>query len=130
MNRLTVPGGWIEFREPEEVPEGRRREVLKLSNKGANFTKFYDADGEVDTDAMSEEERDAVTEFMTEYNDAVAYALINAWSFDLPVAKANLLELPGAVYDLIVAHCSPLARRLMPNFGVDGAADPKAPTES
>ena len=129
MNRITVPGGWIEFRDPEEVPEGRRREVMKLSSRGAKYADLYDADGNV-TGEMNDGDREAVMEFMVEFNDAVAYALLHAWSWDIPVSKAALLDLPGAVYDAIVKHCSPLATRLMPTFSADGAADPKAPTEN
>ena len=130
MNRLTVHGGWVEFREPEEVPEGRRRDVMKLSSKGSQFTQFVTDDDSFDMEAMSEEQREKAMEFMTEFNDAVAYALINTWSFDFPVSKDNLLNLPGAVYDAIVKHCSPLAKRLMPSFSADGAMDPKADTEN
>ena len=129
MNRLTVPGGWVEFREPEEVPEGRRREVMKLSSRGASFSEFLGEDDAFQLDKMSDDERDSAMEFMTAFNDAVAFALINAWSFEFPVSKDNLLNLPGVVYDAIVKHCSPLAKRLMPSFGADGAMDPKAHTE-
>lgn len=128
MNRLTVPGGWIEFREPEEVAEKYRRNVMKLSQRGARYSKYALPDGSFDTEAMTEEESGDLIGFMSDFNDAVAVALINAWSFDFPVTAENLLELPGAVYDLIVKHCSPLASRLLPTFSADDADDPKATT--
>lgn len=128
MNRQTVPGGWIEYREPTEVAEKYRRTVMRLSQRGSRFSKFAQADGTFDTDAMNEDESGELISFMSDFNDAVAVALINAWSFDLPVTAENLLELPGAVYDMIVKHCSPLAKELLPTFSADDADDPKATT--
>ena len=130
MNRTNVPGGWIDFRDPNEVKERHRRAVFKMGAKAARFTKYLNADGEMDTTNLTPEEADEVTNFLTDYNDALAIALINEWSFDAPISTDGLLDLPGEIYDLIIKHCSPLGAAIMPSFSVDGADDPKAPTAS
>lgn len=124
MNRVTIAGGWVEYREPEDVPERLRREVTRLSTRGAKFADLTEVDaGEMDEDMLQ-----GMTDFMSAFNDAVAIALISNWSFEFPVALDSLLDLPASAYDEIVRHCTPLATRLMPKFGVD--PDPKATTES
>jgi hypothetical protein len=123
MNRQSLQGGWVEYREPENVPERLRREVTKLSTKGAKFSTL----AETDPAEMNEDELESMTDFMSAFNDSVALALVSAWSFDAPVTKDGLLDLPASAYDEIVKHCTPLVSRLMPNFGVD--TDPKAPTD-
>ena len=124
MNRQTVQGGWIEYREPEAVPERLRREVTRLSTRGARFATL----GDVDPSEMSEQDMEGMTSFMSEFNDAIAICLISQWSFDIPVTKDGLLDLPASIYDEIIRHCTPLVSRLMPSFGVD--PNPKVPTEN
>lgn len=119
MQRITVPGGWVEFREPEETPERLRRKVLLLSsNTGALQERL----------ASNEDVAISDVEFFTAFNDAVALCLITQWSFANPLTTDGLQDLPGNVYDEIIKHVQPLTPRLMPNFGVDPS--PKAPTEN
>jgi hypothetical protein len=126
MTRIDITGGWIEYREPEQVPERLRREVMRLSTRGAKYADMEN----VDATQMEEADMVAMTDFMSDFNDAIAIALIHDWSFGVALNKEALLDLPGSAYDEIVKYCQPLISRLMPSFGVDGATDPKALTES
>jgi hypothetical protein len=119
MGQVNVTGGWVILREPELVPERLRRKLVNLSVEGAPLVANLEAK---QTPATSD------IEFIESFNDNLALALLKEWSFDLPIDKEGLLDLPGPVYDEIQKLCAPLVRRLMPNFGVD--PDPKVITES
>jgi hypothetical protein len=112
--RIDIQGGWIELREPEAVPERLRRPVLQQSVKASQFN----ADSEMDAEAL---------DFFSAFNDLLAIALIESWSFSAPVSVDGLLDLPGPTYDAIREAVTPLLPRLMPDFSVTD--DPKVPTE-
>lgn len=131
MNRQTVQGGWIEYRNPEEVPERLRRAVTSLSAQGVKYANLpKDENGEIIMDERTAEDITEMMQFMDDTNDAAAIALINAWSFPEPITKESLLNLPSQIYREIALYVQPLIPRMMPDFGVDGANDPKAPIES
>ena len=119
MQRISVKNGWVEFREPEDVPERLRRHVVTMAPAASKVVTIKDGEalvGDLDESGM---------DFLFEFNDAIAMCLITAWSWSDPVSLDSLRELPGSVYDEIIRYCSPLMPRLMPDFGVD--PDPKAP---
>jgi hypothetical protein len=66
-------------------------------------------------------------QFFSEWNDALAIALIENWSFGDEVTLDALLDLPGGTYDEIRNITAPYVSELMPSFGPTD--DPKAPTE-
>ena len=120
MQRVTVQGGWVDFRDPEDVPERLRRRVTMLAAQAPSITAGLSDDGSnVTADDM---------EFLLAFNDAVAICLVQGWAWDQPISIEGLQDLPGRVYDEIVKYCQGLVPRLLPSFAVD--ADPKAPTES
>lgn len=120
MQRVTVTGGYVDYREPEEVPERLRRRVTVLATKASGMTE------RVGPDAVNVQADDL--EFLLEFNDAVAMCLVVGWSFPEPISIEGLQNLPGKVYDEIVKHGQANVARLLPNFSVD--PDPKAPGES
>jgi hypothetical protein len=120
MQRVTVNGGWIDYREPEDTPERLRRRVTMLASQAPAVA------ARVGNDSASIDETDM--SFLLGFNDAVAMCLIMGWSWEQPVTIDGLQDLPGRVYDEIVQHCQTLIPRLLPSFAVD--VDPKAPTES
>ena len=129
MNRQTIQGGWIEYREPTEVPEGLRRKVTSLSARGVKYANLpKDEEGNPIMDDQTSSDIDEMMQFMDDINDAAAIALINAWSFPEPITKEALLNLPAHIYRAIANHVQPLIPEMMPNFGVDGADDPKVVT--
>ena len=118
MGKHNVSGGWVDLREPEDVPERLRRKVTNLTIEGAPVVAGLE----------SKEMPDAADlMFIQSFNDSLALALVANWSFAFPVTADGLLELSGPVYDEIQKLCAPLVPRLMPNFGVD--PDPKVITE-
>lgn len=118
MQRVTIHGGWVDYREPEDVPERLRRRVTMLAAQAPSVSNRINDDG-VDENDMG---------FLLSFNDAVAMCLVEAWAWDEPVTVEGLQNLPGRVYDEIVKHCQTMVSRLLPSFAVD--VDPKAPTES
>lgn len=120
MKRENVNGGWVDFREPEDVPERLRRRVTTMSGRAAQIA------GRLEGEATQVEQADL--EFLLEFNDAISICLVMGWSYDTPVDIGGLLELPAHTYDFIVRHGQANIARLLPNFQVD--PDPKAPTDN
>lgn len=122
MKRESVVGGWVDFREPEDVPERLRRRVTTMSGRAAKIAGRLEGD-----DAVDKVEEDDL-QFLLEFNDAVALCLVMGWSWEHPITPEGLLELPASAYDHIVRYGQSMITRLLPNFQVD--PDPKAPTEN
>jgi len=120
MQRVTVHGGWVDYREPEDVPERLRRRVTMLASQAPSVAaRVGSGETDIDENDMS---------FLLGFNDAVAMCLIMGWSWEQPISVEGLQDLPGRVYDEIVKYCQVLVPRLLPSFAVD--TDPKALTES
>lgn len=122
MKRESVVGGWVDFREPEDVPERLRRRVTTMASRAARIAGRLEGD-----DAAEKVEEEDLT-FLLEFNDAVAICLVMGWSWDAPISTEGLLDLPASAYDHIVKYGQSMISRLLPNFGVD--PDPKATTEN
>jgi hypothetical protein len=68
-------------------------------------------------------------ELMDELNDALLLALVEAWSYDVPVTLDGILDLPGPALDILVKKCKELAPRMMTNFEpTQDAASPTVPS--
>jgi hypothetical protein len=113
--RKEIFGGWVELRDPQLVPERLRRPVFEKSAEGAMLVGSGD---EVTPETIA---------FFSEFNDAVAVALIEKWSFGDVITVDSLLDLPSRAYDEIRSIVSPFLTELMPNFDLD--PDPKVITE-
>lgn len=113
MSRHEIPGGWVVLRDPEVVPERLRRPLFANSVKMQQFA---------DMEQVSSEALEA----LSEYNDLLAIAMIQEWSFGGEVTANALLDLPGNTYDAIRKLVAPFVTKLVPDFSVDGADDPKA----
>ena len=119
MNRETLAGGWIEYREPEEVIEKKRRRITVMAPRASNISNRLNNDEVVEVGDM---------EFLLEFNDAIAICLVNAWSYDAEVTAEGLLDLPAPAYDSVIRHGQANIKRLLPDFAVD--PDPKVITEN
>jgi hypothetical protein len=113
--RITISNGWVDFREPEDVPEKLRRRVTLLASRASNLN-IQEGDTPSNDDMQ----------FYMDFNDAVAMCLIEQWGWDYPVTLEGLQSLPGRVYDEIIKYTQGMVMRLLPSFAVD--TDPKAPT--
>jgi hypothetical protein len=119
--RVDVFNGWVDLRDPELVPERLRRPVVQASISAVGLA-------DIDIEAPENAEKVAsVIGFFSEFNDLVAVAMLEAWSFDSVISVASLQDLPGRTYDNIRVAVAPFISKLLPDFGVD--PDPKAITE-
>lgn len=125
--KVNVTGGWVELREPEEVPEKLRRPIINVTMMGIPLRNDFDTIT-TDPDNADPEKLAAFLRFSAEFGDLAAMAFLREWSFPEPITSDNVQNLPGKVFDEIQSAIAPLVQRLLPNFGVD--PDPKAPTEN
>lgn len=114
--QTTLRGGWVQYRDPEDVPERLRRRVVQIGSQLASIGERAEA-GDISPEDMT---------LVSEMNDAIAICLVVAWSWDAPLSVEGLQDLPVAAYDEIVKHGQAHVERLLPNFGVN--PDPKVPT--
>jgi hypothetical protein len=112
--RVEVFNGWVQLRNPDLVPERLRRPVFEKSVEGAAI-------------ANNENMTQEALEFFSEFNDLLAVAMIDSWSFGEAVSVEAMQDLPSKTYDEIRNLVSPYIQKLIPNFEVD--IDPKATTE-
>jgi hypothetical protein len=117
MQRINVSGGWIDLRDPKDVPEKLRRPVIEKS------VSLQEVVGKEENDLTSGDLSN-----LFGLNDLIAVALVAGWSFAHPITLDGLLELSGSAYDDILKAVAPKTIELMPNFGVD--PDPKVPIEN
>lgn len=116
MSKHEITGGWVVLRNPELVPERLRRPLFGSTVQGQ---KFADAE-EVTAEAL---------DFLSDFNDNLAIAMIESWSFGDAITKDALLDLAGRTYDDIRKLVAPFVSKLVPDFSLEGADDPKATTE-
>jgi hypothetical protein len=125
--KVNVTGGWIEIREPKEVPERLRRPIVELTMAGVPLQPHMEA---MQND-LTAVDPDVLTQFMqysAKFNDKAILALVKEWSFPDPVSEESIMDLPAGVFDEIQEAIAPFISELLPNFGVD--PDPKATTDN
>lgn len=126
---LPLPNGQHALlRDPESVPERLRRPYERVKTRmGA-----YAADI---PDTLPEREREiqagiammkAQPELMDELNDTLILALVEAWSYEVPVTLDGILDLPGPALDILLQKCKELSPRMMTNF--EPTVDRESPT--
>lgn len=119
--RVDVFNGWVELRDPKLVPERLRRPIVQSSVSAVAL-----ADIDIEAPENAEKVADVIG-FYSEFNDLLAVALVESWSFPDAISIETLQELPGATYDDIRKAVAPFVSALLPDFGVD--PDPKVITE-
>jgi hypothetical protein len=116
-DQTPVHGGWVSLRSPDLVPERLRRPLVAQTAAGAKMLDGMDEESEVDSDVLA---------FWNGYNDLLAIAMIESWSFNGSISLEGLLDLPAKSYDDIQKLVAPFISELMPNF--EATDDPKATT--
>lgn len=124
MARHELQGGWVELRNPRDVPEKLRRPILMRS---ASMQKAAAAIAEVGVENAADVITEDTLESMFDFNDLVVVALVSEWSWGYPITVEGLGELAGGTYDQLRELVSPMASELMPNFETN--PDPVSPTE-
>lgn len=115
MERVEVPGGWVNLRDPDTVTERQRRPFVRLmmahGQDWANVETDEDGNPKVDPSALP---------VMQEMQEAAILALVAEWSFDAPVTPDGLLDIPPKAYDRLVwKEAQARMGSLMPDFGVN-----------
>ena len=127
-------GGWVELRDPDEVPE-RLRQPLKVASltlgkypairkQAELISEGIQCPPDLAEQAMSEM-ADGGGELAFRMAQLNILARVSAWSFGDTVTSDGLLDLPGKVYDQIESLCGSsdqLAEDLGPS------PDPESPT--
>lgn len=137
--RLELPDGqWADLLEPRKVSERKRRPItrllLALASDGGMTNLIGDAEL---AEAIGDESSEAAAAIaakiapdtlgaMDDLNDALVVALVDAWSYDMPVNADSVADLPGDAYEALRDACAPFLSDLMPNFGP--TPDPDSPT--
>lgn len=140
MQHVTLPSGaTVDIREVADVTERQRRPIKRLRAKLAAVPEFATAvreaeeaqkanAGELSAQAQFDiaAGMGAAFDLLEDLNDALAFAFVAGWSFDLPVSLDSLQDLPGKDLDALREKCSPLLSQLLPNF--EPSPDDASPT--
>lgn len=122
FERVDLPsGGWINLRDPQDTTETQRRPAKRASMRATGvFTLVND-----NPSAFSKLDDDQL-DLLWSFSECVAVALIESWSFDLPITREGLSQVKGQKdYDTIIDATKKHQKVLMPDFGPSGdEADP------
>jgi hypothetical protein len=142
ISRHQLPDdGWVDLRDPAEVPERLRRPVTTLQMllardpAFANVVKDAKDKGVAALDDIDESQAvdmvgamgEASFARMQELSDRVIVSRVAGWSYDLPITSDALLDLPGKVYDALKELTAEGALKAGPDFSP--STDPLSPTE-
>lgn len=121
MQHLTLKaGGWVDLRDPADVPERLRRPVRRIQMLLAANPAFTEvvqeaaAKGVAAVRDVTEDQAVAMVsgmgadafDLMDELNDRAVLARVMGWSFGDQVTLEALQDLPGAVYDELRTLCA------------------------
>jgi hypothetical protein len=154
MDRLiTLPGGQsATLRRPEDVSERLRRPISRamrgvrpgIQERGQVIARMDDGpDGRPTAEKLAAQaalQYDMTNEEADAYQDAgdyAAVALIEHWTFDLPISVDGLLDLPARTLDALRVAIAPHVSALFvdaspdpnptaPSGGSNGSATPSA----
>ena len=135
--RVDLPDGqWADLYDPVKVPERKRRPVVRalldlLKARAVHGVPSFDAEALTDEDkaaAVASQLDPSLLSSADELTDAVAVALVQAWSFEKNITVDSLLDLPADAYKALSEACVPMLPSLLPQFEV--SPDPKATTGS
>jgi hypothetical protein len=129
LTPLELPNGQHALlRDPEMVPEKYRRPYERLRVKMGALTADI-------PETLPEKERERLAglavmtkapELIDGLDDALMLALVEAWSYEVPVTLDGLLELPSKAIDTLKRKCRELGPKMMTNF--EPTLDPASPT--
>lgn len=155
FEKVDLPSGaWAELRDPDLVTERLRKPVRRIQLRlgfdadlqevvrwqgrmEREFKAAQEAAGEdFDPDAFEPSElppvrqdqmTDSQLDLLSDLTNAVAVALVEAWSYEAPVTADTIQDLPQRDYEALLEAVGKHRQALLPNFDVDPAPD--SPTE-
>lgn len=129
MSRHDVHGGWVELREPEDVPQRLRRKVISaIGSIAADSSTVAALQASATPEEMVASVGGNSFDTFLGLQDVAILALVSAWSFGPQVDAATFDEIGGRAVDDMATLCMPLLDRMMPTFAPD--PDPKATSAS
>ena len=116
FERVDLPSGnHAILRDPEQTTEAQRRPAKLASLRLAGIS-----DALRDPAALAALP-DVQADSLFRFSETVAVALIESWSFDLPVTVEGLQQIPGAKdYQTLLDATKKHQPALMPDFGPSG----------
>jgi hypothetical protein len=119
----TVPGGWIELRDPDDLTERQSRTVRAAFAKvstGLREAMFTTDTGTNTAAAVT----DGDIEQLAHINDLVTVAMVTAWSFPDPISCETLEAMKVRTYDEIQKLTAPFVGAFtLLNFEPDPSPD-------
>ena len=122
-DKIDLPdGGWALIRDPRRVTERQRRPVTRLQARvaGSEVGALLATKDKLPDDEFEEHARRVLGSddfaLLDDLNDALIEALVDSWSYDVPVSKDAALDLPGPVYEALKAACAKHVMELAPNL--------------
>lgn len=132
-SKIELPnGGWAVLRDPAAVPVRLRRPVEKLLmavSNGRTREALENVESIDDVQRAAEIAKSLDQEAMDEFyelNDLLVLARVQEWSFDFPVTRESIGDLPSAIYEKLQKACSKNLIEMIPDFGQDN--NPDSPT--
>lgn len=134
-------GGWVDLRDPAEIPERLRRPLTRIQMLLAanpafgGAVKEAAATGAVTVEDFTPEQAVGMISGMgadslaliDDLNDRAILARVMGWSFEAPLTMDGLLDLPGPVYDELKVLCAKGALSSGPDFSP--SQDEASPTD-
>jgi len=129
--RKELTGGWVELRSAEDLTEREARKLRAAARAAFEAAAKALAEGLDESDPATwgaiEDDENGATPFEL-YQDSLIATFVVSWSWEgSPADAADLL--PAKTFADLVAACNDINSEATPDFGVDGATDPKVPTD-
>lgn len=137
-HKLDLPaGGVAEMKDAKEITRGEKRKVENAKTRAAisavDNPMLAAVGSEItpETVAKMKAMSDEQLAPFEDYQNLMVTTCLVSWSHGkLPVDQADMDDMPDEDYEALVAESHEIIFRKPLDFGPDGAADPKALTDS
>lgn len=137
MDKVDLPGGqWVALRDADEVTERQRRPYIAARNRlmaspvGELLAADHGKTKAAEKEFEEEVRRAAGTEdwgLIDAVDDALIDALVDSWSFEVPVSPQAALDIPAKARAVLKAECAKRQQALVVDFETV-TPDPASPT--
>jgi hypothetical protein len=140
MNRVTLPNGYADLRDPADVRERQRRPLKRIQAQLAARPAFAQAVTAAQRQgkgkALSADAQLKIAagmgdafDLLEDLNDYLVVALVAGWSYGDDVSLEAVQDIPGRDLDALREACAPFLAAIMPDFEATPEADsPIAPS--
>lgn len=116
FERVDLPSGnHAILRDPEQTTEAQRRPAKRASLRLAGIS------GALQDPALLSSLTDEQADSLFNFSETVAVALIESWSFEMPITAEGIRQIPGEKdYRTLLDATKKHQAALMPDFGPSG----------